>query len=66
MYQPTLQPTSRANRQISSLPQTRPAHSVSTPPSLPGNGNGDDLLHANESPHEVIDLTGDSLDEVST
>jgi len=65
MYQPALQPTSRAKRQISSLPRTRPARSVSTPPSFPGNGSGDDLLDENEPPHEVIDLTGDSSDEVS-
>jgi hypothetical protein len=50
MYQPALQSTSRTNRQISSLPRTRPACSVSTPPSFPGNGSGGDLLNENKPP----------------
>jgi hypothetical protein len=65
MYQPAFQPTSRANRQISFFPQTKPARSVLTPPSFPKNGSGDDLLDENEPSHKIIDLTGDSSNEVS-
>ena len=66
MYRPVLQPTSRGNRQISSLPRARPAPPVSTSLSFPEDWNGDDRLDENEPSHEIIDLTGDdSSDEVS-
>jgi len=67
MYRPAvLLPTSRTNRQISSLPRPRPTHPVSTSFSFPGSGSGGDLLNENKPPHEVIDFTDDPSDEVST
>ena len=64
-YQPNHLSTSRASRPISSLHRPWSAHSVSTPLSFSEDRNDDNPLDENGLP-EVIDLTGDSSDDVST
>jgi hypothetical protein len=63
-YQPNHLSTSRASKSIPFLHLPWSAHSVSTPLSFSGQ-ECDEPLDENGLP-EVIDLTGDSSDDVST
>jgi hypothetical protein len=57
MFQPTIRSANRACKLISSLQLSL---------YFPENRNSDNLVDENGLPHEVIDLTCDSSDEVST